>query len=412
MNEAARIGIPLAIERMALAIRYVTYFLLIALVGLGYITGNRQDIATITALLVFHHAFVHTVLWTKRYDLLFTRFNFLVNFIEVSAVVVLTGADTSAAYLLYFPFMVGFSAYERRFRRVLFNAFLCMLSYILAVLFETWNVGLEEQTGVLIVKVLYILFTGWLVAVLSERLRKAEENESSHAAQLASSEATLRTILDNAGDPIIVFDENEFIAEANARASEFLMVPPDKLVGQRIRAFIFDDGTLAHKFANLRVRGEGQSEEVFLNAEGEERSVDMVVRTYVRARNRYYVAIIRDVTDRKELQEATRLANAQLDRLNSELRQVERLKTNFLTSISRNMRSPLSAVSGYVEMLLEEELGEINVEQRKALQTCRRGLLRVFRLIDEALDLHRLETKRSQIAASREDTAPRDKVDR
>jgi signal transduction histidine kinase len=156
---------------------------------------------------------------------------------------------------------------------------------------------------------------------------------------------------------------------------------------------------LAHKFANLRTRGRVQSEEVLVNAEGEERTVEMVTRSYVRDDTRYHVAIIRDISDRKDLQEATRLASIQLERLNIELRQVERLKANFLASISRNMRSPLSAVSGYVEMLLEEELGEVNTGQRKALQTCRRGLLRVFRLIDEALDLHRLETKRSQLAA-------------
>jgi len=402
MNEAARIAIPVIIERMGLAIRYLIYSLLMLLISLGYAKGNAIDIAVITTILVVHHTFVHAILWTKRYELLFTRMNFLVNFVEISAVVALTGSDTSAAYLLYFAFIIGFSAYERRYWRVLLAASLCAGSYALAVVWEAWRIGLAEQSGILIVKTLYIMVIGWLVAVLSERLRVTEEASSNQAAQLASSEATLRTILNSAGDPIVVFDENEFITETNARAVEFLMVPHDQLVGRRIRAFLFDDGTLAHKFASLRVRGEGQSEEVFVNAEGEERSAEMVVRSYTRDNTRYYVAIIRDVTDRKELQEATRLANVQLGRLTSELRQVERLKTNFLASISRNMRSPLSAVAGYVEMMLEEELGEVNVEQRRALQTCRRGLLRVFRLIDEALDLHRLETKRSRIAASQE----------
>ena len=38
-------------------------------------------------------------------------------------------------------------------------------------------------------------------------------------------------------------------------------------------------------------------------------------------------------------------------------------------------------------MLLQEELGDITREQRKALQTCRRGTVRAFRIIDEALAL-------------------------
>ena len=399
MNVAARTGLPVTIERMALAIRYLTYITLMLFVGLGSIGWDTEDVIVITVILALHHTFVHVVLWRKLYDLLFTRLNFLINFAEISAVVAMTGPDTSIGYLLYYPFIIGFSAYERRFRRVMLVSLLCALSYALAVIFEAWNAGLEEQSAILLLKVVYIMVVGWLVAVLSERLRVAEESLSRQAAQLASSEATLRTMLNSTSDPILVFDDNEFIIDSNARASEFLLVPQEKLIGQRVRAFLFDDGTLAHKFANLRTRGRGQSEEVFVNAEGEERSVEMVARSFVREDSHYHVAIIRDISDRKDLQEATRLANIQLERLNIELRQVERLKTNFLASISRNMRSPLSAVSGYVEMLLDEELGEVNTEQRKALRTCRRGLLRVFRLIDEALDLHRLETKRSRMAA-------------
>ena len=402
MSDSTRSELPLTIERMALGMRYATYFVVMFLAGIGFIKSNVQDIVTISAWVLLHQAFVHIVFWSGRHSLFFTRFNFVINFLEVFLVLILTGPDTSAAYFLYFPFLLGFSAYERRYRRVMAVTILCAVSFVVAVAYEGIMESLAGVYGEIVIKALYVLFAGWLVAVLSDRLRKAEEALSGQAASVASSEAMLRTILNSAGDPILVYDDNEFIAEANARASEFLRVPREKLVGQRIRAFLFDDGTLSHKFANLRVRGEIQSEEVFVNADGEERVVEVVSRSFIRGQARYYVAIIRDVTDRKNLQEATRLANVQLERLNSELRQVGKLKTGFLTSISQNMRSPLSAVSGYLEMLLEEDLGEINADQRRALQTCRRGLLRVFKLIDEALDLHRLESKRSTLAAGRE----------
>ncbi|MCC6487504.1 MAG: PAS domain S-box protein [Candidatus Hydrogenedentes bacterium] len=402
MTGDARSSLPPTIERMALAIRYISYAFVMFLVSTQLIDSRILDVVLLSAVFLLHQIFVHAVLWLRRYDLFRTRLNFAVNFVEVFLIVFLTGPDTSAAYLLYFPFLIGFSAYERRFRRVMYVTLLCAASYTFAIAFEEYLYSVTEPYGILIIKVLYILFAGWLMAVMSDRLRSVEEALSGQAASLASSEAMLRTILNSAGDPILVYDDNEFIAEANARASEFLRVPREKLVGQRIRAFLFDDGTLSHKFANLRVRGEMQSEEVFVSADGEERVVEVVSRSFIRNHARYYVAIIRDVTDRKNLQEATRLANVQLERLNSELRQVGKLKTGFLTSISQNMRSPLSAVSGYLEMLLEEELGEINADQRKALQTCRRGLLRVFKLIDEALDLHRLETKRSNLIPARE----------
>ena len=67
-----------------------------------------------------------------------------------------------------------------------------------------------------------------------------------------------------------------------------------------------------------------------------------------------------------------------------ELRKVEHLKTGFLKSVSRKLRSPLCAILGYVEMLLDEDLGEIAPEQRRALHTCRRAALRAIGFIDEA----------------------------
>jgi hypothetical protein len=42
-------------------------------------------------------------------------------------------------------------------------------------------------------------------------------------------------------------------------------------------------------------------------------------------------------------------------------------------------------------MLLQEELGDLTKDQRKALQTCRRGTLRAFRIIEETLAVRKEE---------------------
>ena len=52
--------------------------------------------------------------------------------------------------------------------------------------------------------------------------------------------------------------------------------------------------------------------------------------------------------------------------------------------VSQKLRSPLTAILGYMDLLLDEELGELLPEQRKSLQTCRRSTLRIFKLLDES----------------------------
>ena len=329
--------------------------------------------------------FAHVVLLTGRHRLFFSTLNFAIYLAEASLVVSFTGAEESPAYVLYFLFMIGFSAYIPRFWRVLMVAGLCTAAYIAVILIEWTRVGLALPLGEIVAKVLFILVSGWLLAALSEQLFRAEDEALSHAEALAASEATLRTILNSAADPLVVYDGNEFITEANERASQLFGMPREHLLGQRIRAFLFDDGTLPQKMAALRHRGTARGEDIVVNAKGGERTVDYTVRSYIRDGKRYFVTIFHDLTEQKDLQEATRLANLNLERLNAELRQVDELKTGFWTMITQKVRSPLAAVLGYLEMLIEEELGEVTPEQRRALNACRRAVLRSFKLIDEGL---------------------------
>lgn len=373
-----------SIERIALGMRYVCYAIMAPLFLLGYIEGNYRDFAVVTVVVVLHNAFAHWALWTGRHALLVSPWNFLIYFAETSVIILFTGAEESAGFVLYFLFLIGFSAYCRDAVRLILVTLLCCGSYAAIVSFEWYRIGLAEAFGVIVFKNLSILLCGLLLANLSRRLRDVEVDSFTRAQELAASEATLRTILDHTADPIFVFDDNEFLTMVNDRACELFALHRDELLGQRVRKFMFDDGTLPAKLATLRSRGAYQGEQLLVAADGAEHAADIVVRSFIREQQRYHVALVHDITPQKELQETTREANSNLERLNRELRQVNALRTGFLASVSQKLRSPLSAVLGYLDMLLDEELGPTTAEQRRALQTCRRGTLRAFRVLDEA----------------------------
>lgn len=381
-------SLPVTVERIALIMRYAIFCIVAPLFFLGQFGGELSDFYIITGMVVVHNIFVHTVLWARAYRLFFTRSNFFIYLFQITAIIALTGGESSDAYLLYHLLIIGFSAYDRRFTKVFQAGLLCLGAYLCVIVGKYFSNGISLPSGVIVIRLLSTLIVAWMMAALSERLRRAEQTAAERTAQIVASEATLRAILNSAGDPIVVFDENEYIIEANDRASEFLAVDRAQLHGQRLRAYLFDDGTLPHKFADLRTRGQLQTQEIVLPRKGDERVVDFVARSFVREDMRYFVVLLRDVTDRKNIEETARLVAARLEKLNTDLRQLDRHKADFLRSIAVNIRTPLSAVAGYVQMLLDEEFGEINPDQSKALQTCRRGIQRVFRLLEQTIDAY------------------------
>lgn len=381
------LALCLRLERAALIARYLLYAIGLACLTTGLIDGTYVDLAVVTAVVVIHAAFVHVVFWTQRYQLFFSHWNFIIYFVEAVIVVKFTGAEQSEMYIVFHLLLIGYSIYSRRFWRVMAAAAGLTVSYGLVILVEYFEVGLSARPGIIIVRFFSILVTGWIIGLLSDLFRRTEEGYLSKTAALASSEATLRTILDRAADPIVVFEDHEFITDANAAACRFFGLPREKLLGQRVRTFLFDDGTLSSEMAALRARGQIEGEQIFISASDSERVVHVVVQSFYRERQRYFVAIFHDISVQKEIDETVRLANKRLEQLNAQLKEVDRLKTDFLSAIGHKLRSPLSAVIGYIEMTLHEELGPLGLQQQKALQTCRRSMLRVFHVIDEALVL-------------------------
>lgn len=96
-------------------------------------------------------------------------------------------------------------------------------------------------------------------------------------------------------------------------------------------------------------------------------------------------------------QAATALENA---RLMEEARQANRLKSEFVATLSHEVRTPLSAILGYTDLLVEGEDRLSNTERRDMLQRIREQSTQLNDLIGAMLDLNRLETRRLPITIS------------
>jgi signal transduction histidine kinase/HAMP domain-containing protein len=79
------------------------------------------------------------------------------------------------------------------------------------------------------------------------------------------------------------------------------------------------------------------------------------------------------------------------NRLVEELKAVDRAKSDFVATVSHELRTPLSSVTGYIEMLLDRDLGQLSLEQEHALETVNRNTARLQDLIEDLLTLSAIE---------------------
>ena len=89
----------------------------------------------------------------------------------------------------------------------------------------------------------------------------------------------------------------------------------------------------------------------------------------------------------------------ELTRLNTDLERASDLKSRFLANMSHELRTPLNSIIGFSEMLLTEDLGPLSETQRDFLATVSRNGHHLLALINDLLDLSKIEAGRLSLQA-------------
>jgi signal transduction histidine kinase len=95
--------------------------------------------------------------------------------------------------------------------------------------------------------------------------------------------------------------------------------------------------------------------------------------------------------------QASRERAVDLELVNAELREVDRLKTNFLSMVSHELRTPLTAIIGYTDLLLRGTHGALSERQLRHQAAVKQAAQRLLALINDLLDVSRLQSAQVEL---------------
>jgi PAS domain S-box-containing protein len=216
-----------------------------------------------------------------------------------------------------------------------------------------------------------------------------------------AAQARLAAIVESAKDAIMSSTLDGMITSWNQGAERLYGYTAGEMIGRPFTVLLADDQDDPLRFPPAETGDQVIHFETWRRRRGGAVIDVSVTRSPIFDRTGTLVGvstITRDITARKRADEALRVA----------LRDAEagiRAKTLFLAVMSHELRTPLQAILGYADLLLRGPSGSLTPEQTEDLGAIHRGATRMVNLIEQMLDLSRMEAGRLELVAEAVDLA-------
>lgn len=108
--------------------------------------------------------------------------------------------------------------------------------------------------------------------------------------------------------------------------------------------------------------------------------------------------ITKEMKQKKELEIITK----KLEENNEKLLKLDKVKTEFVSIASHQLRTPLTAIKGYISMITEETYGKIPKEAKEKLENVALSNERLIKLVNDLLSVSRIETGKIELNLKKE----------
>ena len=203
-----------------------------------------------------------------------------------------------------------------------------------------------------------------------------------------------QAIVEGIADGVLVLDTNRHVVLMNPAAARILGLKAEEVQGQHLREILGRaespvDQALARQLYDRLMTGMEQLStaqmsqdeapqrlDFRLEAEGKVVVVNLSPVLLGSGEQPSLVTVLRDISREAE---------------------VERLKNEFISTVSHELRTPMTSIKGYTDLLVSEKVGALSEQQRHFVQVIKTNADRLTALVNDILDISRIETGRIKL---------------
>lgn len=310
--------------------------------------------------------------------------SYLTDVVFASFLVYYTGGIGSDMYLLYCLLVFKAAVYYPYLHSIIFIAFLFCPLYVYVLYLGSHSLfflreGVFLFRYVLLIGAVFIgMYTAWLMDSRQHRIRILYESLAEEKKLTDEKRKELEAILCSIGDGVIVVDSQCNLIMINPVACEILETTASIAIGQPLSTLVRDEALISLLQEALeKDDGSSFAREVVLHTagNGKEMVYEALASPLIGTGDgsRGAVVVLRDITQQKEL---------------------ELMKSNFVSIVSHELKTPLHSIKGFVDVILMGKTGELNEIQRDFLETTRNQAQHLQNMINDLLDFAQFESGR------------------
>ena len=206
---------------------------------------------------------------------------------------------------------------------------------------------------------------GELGKAFNQMTQKLDEYENSNLASILFEKKRIETIINSMHDAIIGLDEKSFIIFVNEVACTLVGMTELNLIGKYAPDVAMENDLLRNLLVSEQIK----------------------MKIYADDRESYYSKeVLAVISKEKVIGKVFILKNI------TEFQQLDEAKTNFIATISHELKTPISSIKMSLKLLEDERIGAVNTEQKQLLENIDDDARRLLQITGELLDMAQVET--------------------